>query len=106
MSNLSPDLAELAAVAAFAPSLAQAFASLACDIALVLDAQGVITRVAHSPGSHLAAATRMARMMPSASARSSVRVFSFCCMVSTPLRCLRPMRPDLSACQPPFAMPV
>ncbi len=57
MSNLSPDLAELAAVAAFAPSLAQAFASLACDIALVLDAQGVITRVAHSPGSHLAAAT-------------------------------------------------
>ena len=57
MSKLSPDLAELAAVAAFAPSLAQAFASLACDIALVLDAQGVITRVAHSPGSHLAAAT-------------------------------------------------
>ena len=57
MSALSPDLAELAAVAAFAPALAQAFASLACDMALVLDAQGVITRVAHSPSSNLLAAT-------------------------------------------------
>ena len=53
----APDLAELAAVAAFAPHLAQAFASLACDLALVLDGQGLITRVAHSPTSNLAAAT-------------------------------------------------
>ena len=57
MTALSPDLAALAAVAAYAPSLAQAFASLACDLALVLDAHGVVTRVAHSPASKLAAAT-------------------------------------------------
>jgi hypothetical protein len=48
-------LTERAAVAAFAPHLAQAFASLACDVALVLDASGVITRVAHSPGGSLVA---------------------------------------------------
>jgi hypothetical protein len=56
MSSLPPELAQLtegAAVAAFAPNLAQAFASLACDVALVLDAQGVITRVAHSAGGSL-----------------------------------------------------
>jgi hypothetical protein len=57
MSILPPELAELAAVAAFAPHLAQAFASLACDMALVLDAQGVVTRVAHNPTSPLAALT-------------------------------------------------
>jgi hypothetical protein len=57
MSSLPPELSELAAVAAFAPHLAQAFASLACDVALVLDGNGVITRVAHSPGGSLAALT-------------------------------------------------
>ena len=57
MNTPAPDLAELAAVAAFAPHLAQAFASLACDVALVLDGKGLITRVAHSPGSTLATAT-------------------------------------------------
>ena len=54
---LTADLADLAAVAAYAPSLAQAFASLACDLALVLDGQGTITRVAHGPASTLMQAT-------------------------------------------------
>lgn len=57
MSVLPPELAELAAVASYAPHLAQAFASLACDLALVLDSRGIITRVAHSPGGTLAAVT-------------------------------------------------
>ncbi len=57
MSVLPPELAALAAVASYAPHLAQAFASLACDLALVLDSRGIITRVAHSPGGNLAAAT-------------------------------------------------
>jgi hypothetical protein len=57
VSNLPPELAELAAVAAFAPHLAQAFASLACDMALVLDTQGCITRVAHHPAGTLSALT-------------------------------------------------
>ncbi|MCY7317045.1 MAG: hypothetical protein LH480_15925 [Rubrivivax sp.] len=54
---MTPTLADLAAVAAYAPALAQAFASLACDLALVLDAQGKITRVAHGPASTLTQAT-------------------------------------------------
>lgn len=57
MNNLPPELAELAAVAGYAPHLAQAFASLACDMALVLDGDGVITRVAHNPSGSLAAVT-------------------------------------------------
>jgi hypothetical protein len=57
MTPVSPDLAALAAVAAFAPHLAQAFASLACDLALVLDAQGCVTRVALSANSTLDTAT-------------------------------------------------
>jgi hypothetical protein len=57
MPPVSPDLAALAAVAAFAPHLAQAFASLACDLALVLDAQGCVTRVALNANSTLDAAT-------------------------------------------------
>lgn len=57
MNNLPPELAELAAVAGYAPHLAQAFASLACDMALVLDGDGVITRVAHNPSGNLAAVT-------------------------------------------------
>ncbi len=57
LKTVTPDLADLAAVAAYAPSLAQAFASLACDLALVLDGQGTITRVAHGPASTLMQAT-------------------------------------------------
>lgn len=57
MNPLSPELADLAAVAAFAPSLAQAFASLACDLALVLDVNGVVTRVALGPAGNLTQAT-------------------------------------------------
>ncbi len=57
MKSRPPDLSELAAVAAYAPHLAQAFASLACDLALVLDGQGVITQIAHSPTSRLAPLT-------------------------------------------------
>jgi hypothetical protein len=48
MTHLSADLSDLAAMAALAPILAQAFVSLACDIALVLDPQGLITYMAHS----------------------------------------------------------
>jgi hypothetical protein len=48
MTYLSAELSDLAAMAALAPLLAQAFVSLACDIALVLDPQGIITYVAHS----------------------------------------------------------
>lgn len=58
MTALTPHLSELAAMAAYAPSLAQAFATLACDLALVLDAAGAVTAVAHGPASRLAAATR------------------------------------------------
>jgi hypothetical protein len=54
ISHGLPDLSELAAVAAYAPHLAHAFASLACDMALVLDRGDVITGVAHSPSSQLA----------------------------------------------------
>lgn len=57
MNGLTPDLAELAAVAAFAPHLAQAFASLACDIALVIDRHGTIHRIAHSQARSLAEAS-------------------------------------------------
>jgi len=57
MNTLPPELAELAAVAGYAPHLAQAFASLACDMALVLDGDGVITRVAHNPSGNLSAMT-------------------------------------------------
>ncbi len=57
MRSVVPDLAELAAVAAYAPHLAQAFASLACDLALVLGRDGLITQLALSPGSPLALCT-------------------------------------------------
>ena len=57
MRSVLPDLAELAAVAAYAPHLAQAFASLACDLALVLGRDGVITQLALSAGSPLALST-------------------------------------------------
>jgi hypothetical protein len=50
-------LAELAVLAQYAPHLARAFASLACDIALVLDADGVITAVAHGEARSLAQAS-------------------------------------------------
>jgi hypothetical protein len=51
------DVAELAVLAQYAPHLARAFASLACDIALVLDAKGVITAIAHNDAHSLAAAS-------------------------------------------------
>jgi hypothetical protein len=57
MTAPPPNLAELAAVAAFAPHLAQAFASLACDIALVIDGQGTIQRIVHSQARSLAEAS-------------------------------------------------
>lgn len=53
MTAQQPDVTALAAVAAYAPHLAQAFASLACDLALVLDHDSVITELALSPGSQL-----------------------------------------------------
>ena len=58
MSKLTPELAQLGEVAAFAPHLAQAFASLACDVALVIDTDGRILRVAHSQGGSLAEASQ------------------------------------------------
>lgn len=58
MSEAVPDLAALAAVAGFAPHLAQAFASLACDMALVLDRSGCITQVVHNATGSLVAVTR------------------------------------------------
>jgi nitrogen-specific signal transduction histidine kinase len=57
MNPNGPDAAELAVLAAYAPHLAQAFASLACDIALVLDGQGRITAVAHNEARSLAGAS-------------------------------------------------
>lgn len=57
MTPTAPDAAELAVLAAYAPHLAQAFASLACDIALVLDGQGRITAVAHNEARSLAPAS-------------------------------------------------
>jgi hypothetical protein len=53
MTAQQPDVSALAAVAAYAPHLAQAFASLACDLALVLDRNAVITELALSAGSQL-----------------------------------------------------
>lgn len=58
MTDTVPDLHALAAVAGMAPHLAHAFASLACDLALVLDPDGFITLVAHSASAPLAAATQ------------------------------------------------
>lgn len=51
------DLTELAVLAQYAPHLARAFASLACDIALVLDDHGVITAIAHNDARSLADAS-------------------------------------------------
>jgi hypothetical protein len=48
---------DLGPAAAWAPSLAQAFVGLACDLALVLDEQGCIISVAHGPASGLAEAS-------------------------------------------------
>ncbi len=50
-------VAELAVLAQYAPHLARAFASLACDIALVLDDQGTITAIAHNDARSLDAAS-------------------------------------------------
>ncbi len=58
MNKPQADLAELAVLAQYAPHLARAFASLACDIALVLDADGTITAIAHNSARSLAEASR------------------------------------------------
>ena len=55
MTALITQLPDLAAAAAWAPSLAQAFVGLACDLALVIDAHGVITFVALGSAAGLAA---------------------------------------------------
>jgi hypothetical protein len=54
MTPLPAELSDLAAMAALAPILAQAFVSLACDIALVLDPQGLVTYMAHGDALALA----------------------------------------------------
>ena len=46
MSPSPPDMADLGALAGLAPALATTFASIASDIALVIDADGVIRSVA------------------------------------------------------------
>ncbi len=57
MTKPQADLAELAVLAQYAPHLARAFASLACDIALVLDGQGIITAITHNDARSLAPAS-------------------------------------------------
>lgn len=57
MSKPQADLAELAVLAQYAPHLARAFASLACDIAMVLDGTGVITAITHNEARSLAPAS-------------------------------------------------
>ena len=54
--TLAP-LPDLGPFAALAPSLAQAFVGLDCDLALVLDTQGHITSVAHGAAPGLASLT-------------------------------------------------
>ncbi len=54
MTDLMTALPDLAAAAAWAPSLAWAFVNLACDFALVLDPQGIIVSVAHADVAGLA----------------------------------------------------
>ncbi len=58
MTRPQADAAELAVLAQYAPHLARAFASLACDIALVVDAGGLITAIAHNDARSLAAASQ------------------------------------------------
>jgi hypothetical protein len=58
MPVLDAPLPELAAAAAWAPALAQAFVGLACDIALVLSPRGVIDHVAFGAAVGLAAAVQ------------------------------------------------
>jgi hypothetical protein len=57
MPRPPPDPAELALLAQYAPQLARAFASLACDIAMVVDRDGTITAIAHNEARSLAAAS-------------------------------------------------
>ncbi len=57
LQGLNMPLPDLGPAAAWAPSLAQAFVGLACDIALVLDEQGRITSVVHGPASGFAEAS-------------------------------------------------
>ncbi|MCM0609557.1 MAG: hypothetical protein KA711_11305 [Ideonella sp. WA131b] len=54
MTRSQPDHAELALLAQYAPELARAFASLACDIAMVVDREGTITAIAHNEARSLA----------------------------------------------------
>ncbi len=58
MTRPQADVAELAVLAQYAPHLAQAFASLACDIALVINREGTITAIAHNEARSLAAASQ------------------------------------------------
>lgn len=58
MTRPKADVAELAVLAQYAPHLAQAFASLACDIALVIDRDGIITAIAHNDARSLAEASQ------------------------------------------------
>jgi hypothetical protein len=58
MTRPQADVAELAVLARYAPHLAQAFASLACDIALVIDREGPITAIAHNEARSLAEASQ------------------------------------------------
>ena len=54
MTRSQPDHAELALLAQYEPELARAFASLACDIAMVVDREGTITAIAHNEARSLA----------------------------------------------------
>lgn len=58
MTRPQADVAEFAVLAQYAPHLAQAFASLACDIALVISREGTITAIAHNEARSLAAASQ------------------------------------------------
>lgn len=57
LQGLDLPMPDLGPAAAWAPSLAQAFVGLACDMALVLDESGCISSVVHGPASGLAEAS-------------------------------------------------
>lgn len=57
MTQPQANLAELAVLAQYSTHLARAFASLACDIALVLDAAGLITAITHNDARSLGEAS-------------------------------------------------
>jgi len=57
LQGLNLPMPDLGPAAAWAPSLAQAFVGLACDMALVLDERGCITSVVHGQASGFAEAS-------------------------------------------------